>query len=200
MKASALIIGSFLMGALALTLAMSGQSVGAPRSPDAAVAVVGAAIVEPPRTAQRFASAKHREPVKYQPARIVIPRLHLKAPIGTNLDKGPTWWPVTGRPGGGDTIAVAGHRTTHTHPFLDLDQLVPGDVIYVRWQGTFYRYLMSGRRILSSENQHIADARGYEVLLLTACTPKGSARQRIVIYARPDDVDRVSVSDRAVKR
>jgi sortase A len=198
-KASALIIASFLMGALALALATSGQSVGARTGSDAAVAVVGAAIVEPPRTAQRFASPEHRDPVKNQPARIVIPRLHLKAPIGTNLDSGPIWWPVTGRPGGGDTIAVAGHRTTHTHPFLDLDQLVPGDVIYVRWQGTSYRYLMSGRRILSSKNEHIADARGYEVLLLTACTPKGSARQRIVIYARPDHVDRVSVSQRNAK-
>ena len=92
---------------------------------------------------------------------------------------------MTGRPGDGDTVAIAGHRTTHTHPFLDLDKLESGDDVYVRWEGIAHRYVVSGRRIVSSKNVHIADARGHEVLLLTACTPKGSARQRIVIYAQP---------------
>ena len=119
-------------------------------------------------------------------AQINIPRLRLKAKIGTSLTKGPAWWPVTGRPGGGDTIAVAGHRTTHTRPFYWLERLRPGDSIYIRWQGRVHAYGVSGRRILSAKHRHIADARGHELLLLSACTPRGSARQRIVVYAWPE--------------
>ncbi len=119
-------------------------------------------------------------------ARINIPRLHLKAQVGTSLNQGPVWWPITGRPGGGDTVAIAGHRTTHTRPFYWLERLRPGDSIYIRWQGRVHAYRMSGRRILSAKKLHIADARGHELLLLTACTPRGSARQRIVVYAWPE--------------
>ncbi|MGI8861143.1 MAG: class E sortase [Gaiellaceae bacterium] len=119
-------------------------------------------------------------------ALINIPRLRLRVKIGSNLAKGPAWWPVTGRPGGGDTVAVAGHRTTYTRPFYWLERLRPGDSIYIRWQGRVHAYRTSGRRILSAKNLHIADARGHEVLLLSACTPRGSARQRIVVYASPE--------------
>jgi len=186
-KASALILASFVMGALAtLAVATGGGSAGTVPASGTPATAVREAVVESVRETRPAPAHQQPRPVKSEPARITIPKLHVKAQIGTNLDAGPIWWPVTGRPGGGDTIAIAGHRTTHTHPFLDLDLLEPGDVIYVRWQGVAYRYVMSGRRILSSKNQHIADARGHELLLLTACTPKGSARQRIVIYARPD--------------
>jgi LPXTG-site transpeptidase (sortase) family protein len=183
-KASALILVSFLMGALAtVALAKQAQSAGVVSHAGEPRIGRATAIVEPVRTVEP--TALLRSTSKHLPARISIPRLRLTAKIGTNLDAGPVWWPVTGRPGGGDTVAIAGHRTTHTHPFLDLDLLEAGDVIDVRWEGITHRYVMSGRRILSSTNRHIADARGHEVLLLTACTPKGSARQRIVIYARP---------------
>lgn len=144
------------------------------------------------RAQQVLPRASHPSPVRAEPETnapepptLNVPRLHLKARIGRNLDDGPAWWPVTGRPGGGDTIAVAGHRTTHTRPFYWLERLRPGDAIYIRWQGAVHVYRVSGRRILSAKHQHIADARGHEVLLLSACTPRGSARQRIVVYAWP---------------
>ena len=188
MKASALIIASCLMGAL---LTAGGLLVGASnastaRTSSPIVRNSRAAIVEQVQTVRAAIQPGSRVAVSpRQPAVINIPKLHVRVRIGRNLDVGPVFWPVTGRPGGGDTIAIAGHRTTHTHPFLDLDKLESGDDIYVRWEGIAHRYVMSGRRIVSSQNLHIADARGHEVLLLTACTPKGSARQRIVIYAQP---------------
>lgn len=183
------------------------------RVPIIALTLMGTCVVTfvllSPETNDRFSQeVKHRvevtkvagfkvqatiKPSKVRPresvnslAQISIPRLHLRAKIGPNLAKGPAWWPVTGRPGGGDTIAVAGHRTTHTRPFYWLDRLRPGDSIYIRWQGRVHAYRTSGRRILSAKNLHIADARGHEVVLLSACTPRGSARQRIVVYAWPE--------------
>jgi LPXTG-site transpeptidase (sortase) family protein len=116
-----------------------------------------------------------------------IARLHLKSRIfgSAQLDRGPAWWPITGRPGGGDTIAVAGHRTTHTRPFYFLERLRPGDRITIAYQGLTYVYRVSRSRVVSSENLHIADAVGHERLLLTACTPRGSAQFRLVVEALP---------------
>jgi sortase A len=125
--------------------------------------------------------------VNLRPATISIPRLDLKSHVfsSAQLDRGPAWWPVTGRPGGGDTVAVAGHRTTHTHPFYSLERLRPGDAVYVSYRGRAYGYRVAGTRVVSADDLHIADAVGYERLLLTACTPRGSARYRLVVEALP---------------
>jgi sortase (surface protein transpeptidase) len=39
--------------------------------------------------------------------------------------------------------------------------------------------------VLPGTDLHMADAVGHERLLLTACHPPGSARYRLVVYARP---------------
>jgi sortase A len=117
-----------------------------------------------------------------------IPRLDLKSRIfaAPGLDRGPAWWPITGRPGGGDTVAVAGHRTTHTRPFYHLERLRLGDRIYVAHGGRTHVYRVTQSRVLSARNLHIGDAVGYERLLITACTPRGSAEFRLVVEARPE--------------
>jgi LPXTG-site transpeptidase (sortase) family protein len=124
------------------------------------------------------------------PPRLWIERLRLKSPIfaSSRLDRGPAWWPTTGRPGGGDTIAVAGHRTTHSRPFYFLERLRRGDRISIAYLGRTYVYRVSLSRVLSSGNLHIADAVGHERLLLTACTPRGSARFRLVVEALPESL------------
>lgn len=120
---------------------------------------------------------------------INIPAIRLFDRVSSNLNAGPAWWPVTGRPGGGDTVAIAGHRTTHTRPFTYLNELERGDRVYVHYRGKTYGYVVTSRRIVSVNNLHIADAVGHERLLLTACsrvdgTPT-SASWRIVVYALP---------------
>jgi LPXTG-site transpeptidase (sortase) family protein len=177
-KASASILAVVAVGALAAVIAASRGSASDTDDPAAVRDVVQ------PRLQWRSPVAPTPHPLPSAPL-LDIPKLHLRARIGTDVDAGPAWWPITGRPGGGDTLAIAGHRTTHTRPFYWVDALEPGDAIYVRWQGRMFAYEVTGRRILSAKNLHIADARGYEVLLLSACTPRGSSRQRIVVYARP---------------
>lgn len=117
-----------------------------------------------------------------------IPRLHLRSRIfdSSHLNRGPAWWPITGRPGGGDTIAVAGHRTTHSRPFYFLERLQHGDRIHIAYRGQSYVYRVSRSRVFSSANLHIADAVGHERLLLSACTPRGSAAFRLVVEALPE--------------
>jgi sortase A len=130
----------------------------------------------------------HRVVRRSGPSRIWIPRLHLKSRIfaSARLDSGPAWWPITGRPGGGDTIAVAGHRTTHSRPFYFLERLRTGDRIQVAFRGQTYAYRVSRSRVIWAGDLHIADAVGHERLLLTACTPRGSAQFRLVVEALPE--------------
>lgn len=120
---------------------------------------------------------------------INIPALDIKQDVTMVLDDGPAFWNRTGRPGDGDTIAIAGHRTTHTAPFYSIDKLEPGNRIYVRYQGKVYTYEVRKSQVHPSSNLHIADAVGYERLLLTACaTADGSPTSldyRIVVYAAP---------------
>ena len=155
--------------------------------PSAAVAPAVTPRPAPQRTAPHRPIQTVERPSRIGPARISIPRLQLETRLfaATNVDRGPAWWPVTGRPGGGDTIAVAGHRTTHSRPFYYLERLRAGDAIYVRFNGQIYRYRVVDSRVRPAGDLHIADAVGYERLLLTACTPRGSARYRLVVEARP---------------
>ena len=187
MKTSVPILVSFAMGTLVvLALHWNGSSA---RAAEPVSSAVAAPVLAEPAAVARAAVVRASAPRVVRvdsPARISIPHLHLKLEVGNNVDDGPAWWPVTGRPGGRDTIAIAGHRTTHTHPFLDLDRLEPGNAIYVRWQGVAYRYVMTGRRVVSNQQRHLADARGFEVLILSTCTPKGSSGHRLLVYARPD--------------
>lgn len=140
-----------------------------------------------PLRAQPQLRVPHQETRSAAPTRLWIPRLDLKSRIfaASRLNSGPAWWPITGRPGGGDTIAVAGHRTTHSRPFYFLERLQRGDRIQIAYLGRTYAYRVSRSRVISSKNLHIADAVGHERLVLTACTPRGSAQFRLVVEALP---------------
>lgn len=158
------------------------------KTSDVAPAAATSRTVAQPKVRNLAHVVVERRPVvKAGPATISIPRLHLKSRVfpAKELNLGPAWWPITGRPGGGDTVAIAGHRTTHTHPFYYLEELRAGDVVYVTYDGRAHRYRVTDSRVVPATNLHIGDAVGYERLLLTACTPRGSAAFRLVVEARP---------------
>jgi LPXTG-site transpeptidase (sortase) family protein len=115
--------------------------------------------------------------------RLIIPRLHLNDRIGSSIDLGPAFYPGSGRPGEPYTIAIAGHRTTHTHPFWSLDLLTRGDRIVIVSHGLRHVYVVSRSRVVDPTDWSIARERGYERVILTTCTPRFSARERLVVFA-----------------
>lgn len=121
-------------------------------------------------------------------ARISIPRIGLSAPIGQDLNDGPMWWPHTGRPGRGTTVAIAGHRTTYTRPFNGLNRLQIGDKIRVLYGGSTFQYRVKKVYVRSAKDLLIAYPTDYERLILTACSnPDGtptSLSYRIVVWAK----------------
>jgi sortase A len=102
----------------------------------------------------------------------------------SSLEKGPGHYPSTALPGLGQTVAIAGHRTTYLAPFRHLDALAPGDRIVVNMPYGQFTYVVQYRQIVLPTALWITRDMGYDRLVLSACNPLYSAAQRIVVFAR----------------
>lgn len=103
-----------------------------------------------------------------------------------DLKKGPGHYPETPLAGQAGNSAIAGHRTTYGAPFGEVDQLQPGDEIIVTTVQGRFTYLVRETIIVTPSQVEVlgADHWGWDnALTLTACHPKYSARERIVIGA-----------------
>lgn len=124
-------------------------------------------------------------------ARIDIPAIGVHRSIGniSDLDSGPAFWPHTGRPGRGTTVAIAGHRTTHGGPFRNLDKLKAGNRILITYGGIRRTYVVRQVYVRPSSDKLMARATPYERLLLTACSQADgsptSLDYRIIVWAKP---------------
>jgi sortase A len=118
-------------------------------------------------------------------ARLLIPKIHLNAPVGLTLDRGPAFYTGSARPGQPYTIAIAGHRTTHTRPFWSLDALHRGDRIVIVWHGRRHVYSVTGSAVISPSDWSVTKDVGRERLILSTCTPRFTARFRLVVFASP---------------
>jgi len=101
----------------------------------------------------------------------------------TAIDRGPSHWPGTAMPGELGNVVIAGHRTTRTRPFWDLDLVQPGDeLVFTMDSGDRWVYTLDRIEIVDDEDIRIIDqGYGYTATLF-GCHPKGSARQRIVAH------------------
>ena len=105
-----------------------------------------------------------------------------------SLQKGPGHYPDTVLPGLGQTVAIAGHRTTYLAPFRHLDALRPGDRIVLKMPYAVFTYAVQYRRIVLPTALWVTHNVGYERLVLSACNPLYSAAQRIIIFAKLQSV------------
>ena len=131
----------------------------------------------------------------------------------SSLTKGPAHYTETVLPGMPGIMGIAGHRTTYSAPFRNINELEPGDEIVVTMPYGRFRYSVAGTTIVDDEfggvftaasfpGRQLTKRRGgggngggaapirsdFAGLALTACHPLYSAAQRIVVYARLKDV------------
>jgi sortase A len=129
--------------------------------------------------------------------RIEIPKIGVVQPMfeGVGLDvlaNGPGHWPGTPMPGDVGNVTVAGHRVTHTHPFLDIDQLLPGDqVIFTTAAGRFV-YAVAQTFIVTPDATWIANPTSDPTITLFACHPKHEKTHRIVVTGHLVSADRTA--------
>ena len=121
--------------------------------------------------------------------RIEIPKIGVSFEIiqGTDelsLEKGPGHYPATAFPGLGQTVAIAGHRTTYLAPFRHIDALRPGDRIVLQMPYGRFTYQVQWHIIVFPTAVWVTRDVGYERLVLSACNPLYSAAQRIIVFAR----------------
>jgi sortase A len=129
-------------------------------------------------------------------ARLTIPSIGLDEIVVTGVDaddlrQGPGLYDFAPLPGQPGNAAIAGHRTTYGAPFHRLDELHRGDQIIVQTlQGTFTYEVFGqaigediGHFIVPPDAVEVLDDHGDNRLTLTACHPKYSARQRIIVQA-----------------
>jgi sortase A len=120
---------------------------------------------------------------------ISIPKVGLVHPLYegvwlTVLDHGPGHWPGSAEPGRRGNTVVAGHRVTHTHPFLDLDQLVRGDRVAFTMPDGVFTYAVTGTTVVTPDEIEIVYPTTKPTMTLFACHPKHSAAERIVVKGK----------------
>ncbi|MGZ7036435.1 MAG: class E sortase, partial [Ilumatobacteraceae bacterium] len=122
-------------------------------------------------------------------ARLEIPRIGLNRIVveGATTDdlaKGQGHFPETPLPGQLGNAAIAGHRTTHLHPFYDIDKLQPGDEIIVTTLNGRYVYHVTGTEVVSPDDYAdvipTTDATK-ATLTRVSCTPRYSSSHRIIV-------------------
>ena len=120
---------------------------------------------------------------------IRIPVIGVDEPVRSGvamsvIDRGIAHWAGTVAPGEEGNVVLAGHRTTHSQPFHDLDKLEPGDLIYLEdAQGFEVMYKVRETFIVDPADLWITYDSDTPMLTMFACHPKGSARFRIVVTA-----------------
>ena len=102
----------------------------------------------------------------------------------TVIDHGPGHWPGSALPGQPGNTVFPGHRVTHSHPFLNLDLLSPGDQIVFHMPGYDYVYKVTGTQIVYPTDLFVIDPTPTPTVTLIACHPKHSAAQRIVVKGK----------------
>ena len=107
------------------------------------------------------------------------------------LKKGPGHQPGTAWPGQVGNVVLAGHRTTYGAPFGRFDEIAPGDEVLLTDATGAYTYRISGSEIVDPSDTAVTlpapRQPGAEptrrLLTLITCTPKYSAKYRLIISA-----------------
>jgi len=101
----------------------------------------------------------------------------------SQLQQGPGHYPGTALPGQEGNVGIAGHRTTYGAPFYELDQLQPGDPIYLQVQQGVFEYTVTKAMVVSPSDTGVLAPQALPMLTLTTCNPRYSSSTRLVVVA-----------------
>jgi LPXTG-site transpeptidase (sortase) family protein len=102
-----------------------------------------------------------------------------------DLQEGPGHYPGTPLPGQPGNVGIAGHRTTFGAPFFRLNEVVPGDLIYLTdTSGTTWVYTVQREWVVAPTSVGVLDPTHKAELTLTTCNPRFEAISRLVVRAQ----------------
>ena len=191
---AALVAGVALSGGAAAWVATKSSPAPAADNPTPtprAAPAPAATVVQGPTTTARRPVDVPDDPYAQEPVQRIgtmeIPKIGLKTDIYhgitlRNIDLGPSHWPGTALPGESGNAVFAGHRVTHTHPFRDIDQLVPGDRVTFTVNGVTSIYVVTGHEIVTPDEMRIVQQTPAPPATLFACHPPHFATHRYVVH------------------
>jgi sortase A len=80
-------------------------------------------------------------------------------------------------------VGIAGHRTTYGAPFWDLDQVRRGNVITLITEFGTFAYRVTRTEVIPPTRIGVLDPTRKPTLVLTTCTPRFSAAERLIVFA-----------------
>ena len=86
-------------------------------------------------------------------------------------------------PGEKGNSVISGHRVTYSRPFYRLDEMKPGDPIFVETPKGRFEYRVSGSEIVRPHEVRVLKPTPGATLTLTTCHPRFSAKRRLVVKA-----------------
>ncbi len=93
------------------------------------------------------------------------------------IDAGPAHWPGTAAFGSWGNVVLAGHRTTHTEPFLRVAELAPGDQIILSDAVGTYTYHVTGIEVVPNTALSIVDQHPGRTLTIFTLPPDRQLRR-----------------------
>ena len=102
-----------------------------------------------------------------------------------SLQRGPGHYEETDDPG--TTRAgwgSLGHRTTYGAPFWDLDKVQRGDLVTLVTEFGTFAYRVTRSKVIEPTQSGVLDPTKKPTLVLTTCTPRFSAAQRLIVYGK----------------
>jgi LPXTG-site transpeptidase (sortase) family protein len=139
-----------------------------------------------------------------------IPVLNIDAPIiwrvnnvpeevSLGLESGLIHINGTALPGEKGNIYVTGHSSNfiwakgeYNSIFATLDQLIIGDLIYIKFNNETYVYKVSSQRVVVPTDLSVLGQSDQSKLTLVTCWPIGTSLKRLVIEAKQIDPDPVN--------
>lgn len=129
-----------------------------------------------------YASANTMDMNKTDVPYLIIPTIGIDESINNqSVDYGIYHEPASANPGLG-TVILAGHRTFHSSPFLNLDKLKAGDNITVSWPGIGNVQYNVDKSYVVPASYQLPLEQGKKLILYT-CYPLGSSKERLIIQA-----------------
>lgn len=125
--------------------------------------------------------------------RIIIPRLGLNMVLvngtdETSLERGPGRDLRSYMPGQNRLVYIAGHRTTFLAPFAEINEIQPGDRIWLEMPYGRFVYRAFRHVIVPADDLAVLRSPRHELLALQACHPRFFATHRYIVYAHLVDV------------
>jgi sortase A len=122
---------------------------------------------------------------------LIIPALNMREDIHEGdiraLRLGVWRLPHTSTPDAGGNTVLVGHRFTYRGEavFYHLDKVHEGDPLTLHWHGKIYTYKVAAIKTVPPTEVSIEANTDQPLLTIYTCTPLWTAKNRLVIQARP---------------